>query len=212
MPQYFPTTVPTSERIDQLQRWLRAEFGFVQQSTDDIYFLADRVLQLFTIAAYGGIGLDAETALGTVNTTFETLPFDVELIPNPRGLTYALGSNAMRFDEVGVWRMNAKVSLQFTEVNQSRRIQLRLFNVTTNTPASTVFNFAVGRNTDGVNLNFNLLVAVDETVAGDVYVLQVGTSGDTFSNVNAIGSIWDANHVAEYQGDFFERAAQENRE
>lgn len=202
MPRYVTTLVPTTQDIGQLERWLREEMALVRASTDDIYLVLGFTIDTFTAAAYGGIGLDNDTALANIDTIWQTLPFDVETVPQPRGVTYSLGSNAMSFDSEGVWRVNAKVSLTFVESQSGRRMTLRLFNVTQGTPSTTVFNFAVGRNTDGINLAFNLVTPID-TQAGDVWVLQVGSAADTFTGVTAIGSVWDANRVSEYKGDIF---------
>ena len=205
MAYYFPSSSPVTKDIAQLERWLRDEFLSVQAGTNlaariDAFFAAANV-----VAGYGGIGLDAITALSDINATPQILPFDIELITDPRGVDYNLGSQALQFAEVGVWRMNAKVSLEFLELNAGRRMELRLYNVATASDVGPTFNFSVGRNTDGVNLNFNLLVNIPEEILNDPLVLRVRSAADTFTGVQAIGSIWDANLVSEYKGDFFDR-------
>ena len=203
MARYTPGAVPYTEDIHQLERYLDTEQAQIRNSTDDIYTLALILSDLYVIAGYGGIGLDAETPVANITATPQVLPFDVELLTEPRGVTYVLGSQGLQFNEIGIWRMNAKVSLTFTELNAGRRLTLRLYNVSTASDVGPSFNFAVGRNTDGVNLNFNLLVDIPEEFVDNLIVMRVSSAANTFTGVTAIGSIWDANHVSEYKRDLF---------
>ena len=205
MSYYFPSAVPITDDIGQLERWLRNEFQSVQVSSALVRRINEFIASNYVIAGYGGIGLNAETALDNIDETPQIMPFDVELIANPRGVGYGLANNGLIFEEVGVWRMNAKVSLTFLELNAGRRMTLRLFDINKGTDVGPSFNFAIGRNTDGVNLNFNLLVTIPEVLVGDTLVLRVSSATSGFTGVTAIGSIWDANLVSEYQGDFFDR-------
>jgi hypothetical protein len=204
--QYVTSPVPITDEISQLERYLREELARVENSTDDIYGLASIVTALYQVAGYGGIGLDAITPLSDINTTRQVLPFDVELIAEPRFVGYDLANNAMSVEEVGIWRMNAKVALEFTELNAGRRLAMQLYDLTAAADVGPVFNFAVGRNMDGINLNFNLLVEIPDVVVGNQLQLRVFSVADTFSSVSAIGSIWDMNHVSEFKGDLFERS------
>lgn len=203
MAKYNPTLVPISD-LPNTQRWLREEIEHIRASTDDIYWLADFVVNYYQVAGYGGIGLNAITALANIGPAWQILPFDVELIAEPRGVTYDLPNNSISFNSQGIWRMNAKVSLEFLEMNQGRRMQLSLYDANLGVPVGPLFNFSVGRNTDGVNLNFNVMFDVGSPAEGIPLQLAVNSAADTFTGVSAIGSIWDANHVSEFKGDVFD--------
>jgi hypothetical protein len=201
MARYAPGGVPNTQDIAQLERWLREETERIQGSTEDIYKLAEFLVTLYVVAGYGSIGLDAITGLPNITATWQTLPFDVLLIDPPRGANYDLPNDGMGFDLEGVWRVNAKISLEFAEVNAGRRLQLRIWNLTQGITGGIVFQYTVGRNTDGVNLNLSVMTTIEEANVGDVLQLQVASSSDTFTAVQAIGSTWDINHVSEYKGD-----------
>jgi hypothetical protein len=201
--RYVSTEVPITD-LPNTQRWLREEYAGVFNSTEDIYKLSDILVSLYTVAGYGGIGLDAITALSDINATPQILPFDVETLPNPRGITYSLGSNGLIFETEGVWRINAKVSLEFAEAQAGRRLQLRMYNVNTASDVGPSFNFGVGRNIATQTLIFNLAVEIPESIIGDTLILRILSTADVFTSVVAIGSIWDTNHVSEYKGDLFD--------
>ena len=203
MAQYVPGQTPVTPDIHQLERYLREEQEEIRNSTDDIYVLAARVIELYQPAGYGQIGLDAVTPLANIGTAYQQLPFDVELITDPRAVVYNLAGDGMLLTEPGVWSFFAKVSIEFLEAQAGRRLQLSLWNTTTNTPVGDEFNFSVGRNTDGANLNFQIMYDVEEAFAAPLG-LAVRSTTDTFTGVNAIGSIFGVNYQSEYKGDFFD--------
>ena len=207
MTRYRQTPTPTTSDIGQLERWLREETGYIENSTDDIYTLAEFIATLYQIAGYGGIGLDAVTGLSNIGTAWQQLPFDVILLLEPRGITYDIPGDGMALNEPGVWRFNAKVSLTFAEANQGRQIQLSLWDISGAQAIGPTFNFFVGRNTSGVNLNFNLMFDITQFVDQGIG-LAVRSESDSYTGVEAIGSIFDINHVSEYKGDLFAGATE----
>ena len=209
MTQYHPTPTPTAD-LDQTQRWLREETDAIYNSTEDIYKLSTIVGQLYQIAGYGQIGLDAVTPLADIGTAWQQLPFDVELLTEPRAVTYNLAGDGMLLTEQGVWSFFAKVALEFTEAQAGRRIQLSLWDTNTNTPVGPIFNFSIGRNTDGVNLSFQIMFDVT-AVSSSPLGLAVASSTDTYTGVTGIGSIFGVNYQSEYKGDLFDAAAQLER-
>jgi len=201
MARYLPSNVPLSTAIKDLQRWLRAEFARVRSSTDDIYRLFGFLLDNFAVAGYGQIGLDAVTPLANINATWQQLPFDVELIAQPRGVTYNIAGDGMALDVAGVWEFFAKVSLEFTDTNDGRRMELTLWDTVNNVPIGPLFNFSIGRNTDGANLNFQIMFDVADGFV-EPLGLAVRSQSDTFTGVSAIGSIYGVSYQSEYKGDF----------
>ena len=51
MAQYVPGEVPTTQDIQQLERWLRMEFEQVRNSTDDIYEVATVTAKVTSMVA-----------------------------------------------------------------------------------------------------------------------------------------------------------------
>jgi hypothetical protein len=202
MAQYVPNATPTTADIHQLERYLREEYEEVRGSTDDIYVLSAIVRELYQIAGYGQIGLDAVTPLANIGATYQQLPFDVELITDPRGVVYNLAGDGMLLTEEGVWSFFAKVSLEFLEAQAGRRIQLSLWDTTNNIAIGPEFNFSIGRNTDGANLSFQIMFDITALAATPIG-LAVRSTTDTFTGVSAIGSIFGVNYQSEYRGDFF---------
>ena len=155
------------------------------------------VAENFVQAGYGGIGVNTPEPIGTVNTIFQTLEgFDTLLVASPKNVSYDLATNSIALLIDNEWELKAKVSLTFDELNAGRKIQLRAYNLTQADPGDTVFNYFVGRNQGGVNLDVTVIFDLGAN-AGDKIQLQVGTDGDTFNNVTNIGSTFYAIHIAE---------------
>ncbi len=199
MARYVPGQVPITPDVAQVERWLREETDQIRNSTDDIYTLMDFVLEIFVAAGYGAIEQRAVTAFpidGTW-TTFDL--WDGNTIPDERGVSANLPTG-FTLETSGFWRINTFITLTFAEVNAGRTVQMRVFNSTTATPGEP-FDFFVGRNAEGVNLAVNALVAADVSAGNQDFEVQIRTD-DVFTAVQAIGSIWDLNHISEYKGDF----------
>ena len=200
MARYAPGLVPTTGDIDQLERWLRTEHEEVRNSTDDIYSIAQWLTENLVAAGYGSIGLDAITPLAGINATWQQVPMDTILVV-PKAVSYDLTNEALIFGSEGIWRINAKIALEFLEAQGSRRMELRLFNLTTGIAPTTVFTYGIGRNTDAVNLNLSVMTTITDGQVGDSYQLQIRSAADTFTTVVNTGNTWDVNHVSEYKGD-----------
>ena len=180
---------------------VKEDLSATELAIDEINEKIAKIPDLFVLAGYGGIGVDAVTSVGTINSTFKTLTgFDVDLISTPKNVTYDKANSALQLDAVGVWEFTVKVSLTFLEVNNGREIQLRPYNLTTATPGTTTFNYFVGRNQAGVNLQFTLAVEVDDTEVGNLVQLQVGSASDSFSSSDNIGTVYQVKHISEFQG------------
>jgi hypothetical protein len=156
----------------------------------------------FVAAGYGGIGVDAVKAIGTIDSTFKTLEgFDINLIATPLDVTYDKANHGLKLDRAGIWEFAIKVALTFDEVNAGRQIQLRSYNATAATPSTTTFNYFVGRNQAGENLILTFAVEVAEGDEGELIQLQVGSASDTFTNSSNIGTIYQVKHISERKED-----------
>lgn len=155
------------------------------------------VKRFFTPAGYGQIGLNAVTPISDFGPgTWREIPMDVELVPNPRGITYNLANNSMQFDVDGIWLLCIKVSLRFTEVNFGRDLQLRFFNKTDGTAGTTIFIEGVGRNSDTGSITFSVLSPGDTVIEGKEYSLEV-SGNSSFTGVQCIGAIYGVTYQSE---------------
>ena len=158
----------------------------------------EQALASFVAAGYGGIGVNAVEAIGTINSTFQTLEgFDIDLIATPLDVTYDKANHGLKLDRAGIWEFAIKVALTFDEVNAGRQIQLRSYNATTATPSTITFNYFVGRNQAGENLILTFAVEVAEGDEGELIQLQVGSAADTFTNSSNIGTTYQVKHISE---------------
>lgn len=157
----------------------------------------DDVTDNFVLAGYGQIGLDAITSISDISAgVWQTLPMDIELLTDPRYVTYNLINNSLAYTIEGIWSLNIKISLDFDEVNAGRELNLRFYNLTTATAGAVVFREGVGRNTSVGGFSFQVIISTDEFTINDEFVLQV--SGDSsFTTVSDIGNVWGASHISE---------------
>lgn len=156
----------------------------------------------FVAAGYGGIGVDAVKAIGTIDSTFKTIEgFDIDLIATPLDVTYDKANHGLKLDRQGLWEFTIKVALTFDEVNAGRQIQLRSYNATTATAGSIEFNYFVGRNQAGVNIPLTIAIDAPPSNVGDLIQLQIGSATDTFTNSSNIGTIYQVKHISERKED-----------
>jgi len=156
--------------------------------------------ETFVAAGYGGIGVNAVKAIGTINSTFQTVEgFDIDLIATANGVTYDKANHGLKLNSKGVWEFNIKITLEFDEENFGRKISVKSWNDTTSTGGTYSFDYFVGRNQAGVNIFVTIAVEVDGSIVseGDLIQLQIGTDGDTFANANNIGTIYQVKHISE---------------
>ena len=164
------------------------------------YALETAVLDNFVLAGYGGIGLDVPVAVANIGAVWQDLTWDVALLSEPIYVTQDFANNGMNILREGVWQINVKISLTFAESNGGRQLSLRIFNSTEGAAAAVSFNFFVGRNQSGANLNFQINARVKPESVGDLFRIQVSSASDSFTLVNNIGSIYELTHVSKALG------------
>lgn len=165
------------------------------------YALESAAIAAFVAAGYGGIGVDNEVAMPNITGAYQTLTgFDLALIPAPKGVVQDFPNNALIFNAEGIWQLSVKVTLAFAESNAGRQLSLRIWNNTSGSPSGVEFIFFVGRNQAGANLSFVLNGSFPADAVGDEIQLQVAApTGDTFTGVSNLGTIFQANHISEIQ-------------
>lgn len=161
--------------------------------------LQSQLIGVVAISAYGGISNSADVSVSDITSTFQTLSgLDTGNITSPKNIAQDTINDGLSFDISGVFNLSGHVSLTFVEVNAGRTIELRFFNVTAGVPIGTTGAvYFVGRNQGGVSMPFNLTLDVEAAHIGDLIVLQVASAVDTFTIVNNISTILQANAVSE---------------
>lgn len=185
-------------KVSAEQIYLRGVTGNIQAQLNN-RIDGNTVANNFVLAGYAGIGLDAVTPLNNINSTWQDCDFDIELITTPFRATQSLANGTITILDQGIWQITCKVTLTFNESNGGRQIQLRFVNKDTGVGSPTVFNFFVGRNQSGVNLNFTVNAEVPTMFTNDPYGIQVRSENDTFSSVSQIGSIYQINNISNVQ-------------
>jgi len=165
------------------------------------YALKTAALAAFVSRGYGGISFNTIVPQTDVNATWRTLVgFDTGMANNPKDVSQVIASNGLSINAEGVWNLNVMATLAHNEQNQSRRIQLRVFNQTSGVAASIPIVFGTGRNTDITTL----LIpggGIDISVGsvGDLFVLQYSSIDDNYNNVNCISAYFWVAHLSEAQ-------------
>jgi len=184
--------------LDTDEANLAAHLADLSDECHDQYATEAAALAAFTAAGYGGIGVNTVTAMPAIGAAWVTLTgFDLPLLSTPKGVVQDLGNNALSFNIQGVWQFSIKVSMAFDEAQAGRAMLMRTYNSTTQTGGNLSFNYFVGRNQSGVNLNVVMAVDIPAEAVGQPIQLQVSSSADSFTNVSNIGTVYQAVHISE---------------
>ena len=149
-----------------------------------------------TIAGYGGVAISSPQPMGTIDTTFQTIPnMDTGLVDVPFLIGQDTAAGGLRFTISSVYDTTVQVTLTFDELNQGRILAIRLHNVDEDlfTPPQAAF---IGRNTEGASVAVSTLLQVASDWVGDLLQVQIGTFGDSFTNATAVEASMTGVHVA----------------
>ena len=150
-------------------------------------------------ANYGGISLNAPVALGSITAAWTVLPADAAMIGSPRGVTQETGSNALRLDVPGIWKMDISFSIEHNELNAGRTFQTRAFSPSSGVGSSAVV-IGVGRNTGATSFAFSTLFEVTAAEAGNQVQIQVGQASVDLTAVTLNAFSFSASLVSEFRG------------
>ena len=206
--RYRPTTVPTGD-LPQTQRFLRQELGRIAESFDSAFDyikrLAELTSEMFVYAGFGQIqGLD-DVPLADIGvplpTTWQTLPLDQSgSVPDPANVVYDPATDSMRIDAYGTWLVSAQVTLEHNLIsNNARTVYLRLYDIDAAEPGVD-WEFATGRNSTVTNMVVTGLANIAELRTGNRFVLQIGGTLDTYTNVVLRFGAFGVSHVSNYGG------------
>jgi len=164
-------------------------------------FDAVTVASLFSASSYGSMVVSAPTAGADIPvgsfipvTEFDSLP-----VTN-RGVILDSGANTIAFEVEGVYIFSFAFSIKHNDVNSGREFSVRLFDITTSTPAITVL-VGVARNVGVTNFSINGLIEITDMQLGDTFRIEVGDADTVITDV-----IWNTlnlslNMVSEWRGE-----------
>ena len=167
----------------------------------DQYATEVAALNTFALAGYGGILSNGTVAMPDLDSGWVLFDaWNAASMASPRYVTQDFANNGLRFERIGVFSMNIKLSIAHNSSNGGRILYLRFNNGTTGTPATNTFAFGVGRNVEATNLIIpGALFDIPSNVVGDLVQLEIG-GGDSFSSVDSIGASFEAFSVSEAKG------------
>ena len=144
------------------------------------------------IPGYGGFTNNNVIALNDINTTPQNIPADAGAVNNPQGIIQDVDNDSLIILRAGIWTINFRFSLQFTDVNQGRTFTLQFYNNATSSVVRSG-NVYVGRNQEGIFPTSSLLAEVNppsdavqaatEVRVGDSITARIFSTTDTFENV-----------------------------
>jgi len=190
---YYPDSVPEG---DFDRRYLDQELKKMSDASERV----DELLSILVPSGYGGMSL-ATPVLFDIVAAFTTVPFDSSNPAASRGITFNLTNNTYTFTEKGVWQLMFNFALEgHNSSNGGRNFGLRIFNVTTATPASVTVQQGIGRNETYSLVSLSLLTEITQASvdAGEAFRFEVGgadsATGGTlnlalgqFSHVSELG-------------------------
>jgi hypothetical protein len=199
---YEPAAPPTpSSEPWQLIRsiwdeFLRIAVNLASLDQTIIKFKEDG-LALWVAAGYGGVRLDAPTALPDLGAFWTTLPATAAVLTAPRGVVQDFANDGLRYGYQGVWSITVYFAIDHNEVTQSRSIEVRIFNATTAT-GSVSSPIGIARIPPITNYSVTAMVEVDAAQVGDLFQVQIGNN-DILTGVTLLSYSFDASHISEAQ-------------
>ena len=156
-------------------------------------------LNLWVTAGYGGINQSVPIALADLGAGWTILLADTNIITTPRGVTQDFATESIAFDTPGVWSISISVALSHNELNASRTIGVRLFNIT-DVSAGVSSVIGVARNVGVTNFSVSLLVEILTADVGDAWRVEVSGGVDAFTTVVEDSFTFSATLVSEFRG------------
>ena len=183
-----------------LDKELAARIGAIE---DDIVTLKAFVLLRYSIAAYAEMGIVTPpiafsdlTPLAWTNVgVYEAEPF------TSRGITMIPATGFFSVNEDSIYRVSFGGAISHNEVNASREMEFRLFNVPDGAPVGTsTFFFGTARNQAVTNMDVTFLVEVGDLEKDKDFVVQVaGALGSTYTSVAFEDCTLSVNAVGEWR-------------
>jgi len=155
-------------------------------------------LNIWVVAAYGGVRLAAQTALPDVGIGWTTLEFDSGVLTSPRGVTQDTANSGLRINEEGIYMVDVSFTLEHSESNSGREIEVRVYNVDkAESGGGTVIG--IGRNQPSTNFTTAIMAEAPANTIGDLLVIQIG-NGDALTAVNQVSGAFSVHAVGEFRG------------
>jgi len=149
------------------------------------------------VAGYGGIRTTTPAALSDINATWQTIPFDTEMLTIPRGIVQDIANNGLGLSIAGVYNFNVNLDVKHNLLNAGRIMQFRLYNPTTGN-GGVPSKFGTGSDVEHTSISMpGVLLELLASEEGDVLQVQVSSSTDTYSTVSIETGHMSASMVSE---------------
>ena len=146
--------------------------------------------------AYGGVKRDDPVAISDITVSYQTIPFDAEVLSAPSLITQDSANNGIRFLTEGVYRVAVSLVLEHAgSAAGSRRIDVRLYN-STDAAIMADAPWSVGRNDEVTAVTASLLVEIDAGDIGDLIQLEIGNASADVTGVTVRAARIEANSVS----------------
>ena len=155
-------------------------------------------LNLWAVAAYGGIRATAPTALADIGAGWTTLEADAVIDAVPRGVVQDTAANTLAFTRAGRYTVFVSCSLTHNESNGSRETHLRIYDVNTAEPFGDT-TYPIARNQPGTFFALPIPINVDASHVGDEFRIEIG-GGDTLTGVTQNNFSFSVSGSGEYRG------------
>jgi len=140
------------------------------------------LLDNFVAAGYGGVIQNVTVGISDINATPQIIPANTGIVSESKVVTQDVANDGLRFGFSGVWVLYVIIAVDFDFVNTGRVFSVEVFDVTTASVVTSIF-VAVGRNAEGSTFTAPLMVEVGLGNVGDLFVIRLVSTTDTFTGV-----------------------------
>lgn len=158
------------------------------------------LLQNMAVAAYGSMSLAAPPFFfGTIDVNWRNINAYDTIDFTPKGVVVTPGTGFFRVTQDTIYRLSFSAAIAHNELNASRELFIRAFNVTDAVVVGEVFPFGTVRNQAVTNLNISALFEVNESNKNKDFVFQISAGASTYSACDFENCSFDVNAVGEWR-------------
>jgi hypothetical protein len=182
-------------RNAEIERHFRDHYSIYE--LDEIHqTMLQWVADNFNSASYAGMIDDVVSfiALGAGWTPLDN--YDRDSV-TPKRVTTDLLAGTVTFDHIGTYRINVNVNLSHDQQANSRKTNVRLFNVTDATALPNIITMSIGDNQTATNIAVSSLMEIDASNVNKSIRVELG-GGDAVSNITGV-AFFDVNMVSEWR-------------
>lgn len=188
----------TEDDLRALEQRVTQNEADIAQNAADIATLRVLAFDNLVAAIYGNMFLDGTAVGADIGVGWTALDgFDTFGV-TPRGVSLNL-NGTFSFNQAGVYRLSLGLVFEHDDINQGRRTNLRIWDVTNGAMVGTETSIGTGRNVQVTQYSGNSLLEVSQAGVGDVFRFEIG-GGDAYSSVVWLTQNLSINGVGEWRG------------